>query len=150
MLGALAAVSCGNGNEASLLGQRLYDGRTIASAVATSTASANMVLVYEAEMCFSCSTMFSRWEALANDGSVSLFLMLDKAPKQDTKMALQRQRIPVSGVVRDWPSSDIPSEHLIVNGRVVMSAIGLSSIRRVAMWDSVDDILSRMQRSPAK
>lgn len=73
--------------------------------------------------------MLSHWEALANTSRASVILML----KEDTRMALMRQMIPVSGVMRNWPTSAVPSEHVLLNGRVVISALGLPDMRRAAL-----------------
>lgn len=84
-----------------------------------------VVLVYKAEMCFSCSTAYSDWEAAAQSQSAELLLFLDRHPTKETDAALRRLRISVDGVVpARWPSSKVPTEYLFENGRLIASNTG--------------------------
>jgi hypothetical protein len=117
----------------SLLSSRLANGQSIEDAVRSDTAT--IVLVYDSEMCFSCSPMFTRWEAIARQAGMTLILLLADEPSPDDARALRRERIPVAGVVADWPKRLVPAEYVFRRGVLVTKAEGMEEIRRSKLWE---------------
>ena len=131
-LGILAA-SCQAPN-VSLLDQQLRDGRVIRDVLTSELPTA--ILVYSPSMCYACSPLLSRWEAIANSGRVKLVLLMYEDPSPSDLRALRRQRIPVTGVLASWrwSKSLVPSEYLVQGGVIRARAEGADEVRAMSLW----------------
>lgn len=132
---AVATISfgCAGAEPASVLDVRLGDGSALSETVKADTTT--IVLVYEPGMCFSCSPMFTRWEAAAQRHGARLLLVLADEPSVEAARALRRLRIPVAGIAASWPKRLVPAEYVFRNGELVDKAEGLIDMQRRKLWE---------------
>jgi hypothetical protein len=123
----------------SILNTHLDDGRIIREAVAPEQPIA--LLVYSAATCFACGTPLPSWRRLANEGRIKLVLVLAGPTTDGDRRALRIQRIPVAGFVSRplFRLDRLPSEYLLVAGRVFAKAEGAAAVQKSRLWKRVSD-----------
>ena len=124
---------CACADDPSILDVRLANGISVSEGVRMDATT--IVLVYEPEMCFSCSPMFTRWESSAKRQGARLLLLLSGQPSSEAARALRRLRVPVAGVAVGWPKRLVPAEYVFRRGELLGKAEGIPEMQRRKLWE---------------
>ena len=94
------------------------------------------ILVYAASTCFGCGTPLAYWEELARSGRMRLLVLLSGKVTDADLRNLRIQRIPALVLAEEEAkrASSLPSEFIVVDGRVEERAEGASEVRERRLW----------------
>lgn len=98
------------------------------------------VLVYPASTCFSCGSALTNWKALAEAKRLKILVALAGTVSDADLRNLRIQRIRAVEL-SDNPSPQpvfVPSEYVLLGGRVIQKASGEKQIRKRRLWRIVD------------
>lgn len=104
----------------------IVEGGTVGSLVAQTDSV--VLLVYDPQDSFTCSSVLARWMVLKRHQQKSVFLVFTREPTAVEQRQLAVYRIKPDGFLapREWNSAlRTPAEYLFVNGRVAHSQVGI-------------------------
>lgn len=133
-LGLGAMMACApSDNEILSLATR--DGRTVSDLVSEEP---TVLLIYAASTCFGCGTPLEDWEDLARAGRLRMLVLLHGKVSEADLRNLRIQRVPAVPLSEKAVERfKVPSEIVLINGRVVMKSHGSKQLLRRRLWQVV-------------
>ena len=127
--------SCGS--DAAVLDLKTRDGKMVRDLIAEEPTA---ILIYAASTCFGCGTPLAYWEQLARSGRVRLLVLIsgDVVEADLRNLRIQRIRAVALSEQAAIRTASVPSEYVIVGGRIVERAEGAGQVRERRLWKLVE------------
>jgi hypothetical protein len=133
----IVAVLNSCGSKVAVLDLRTRDGAMVRDLVAEERTA---ILIYAASTCFGCGTPLAYWEELARSGRLRLLVLISGEVTEADLRNLRIQRIPAVAISEQDAkrASSVPSEYVVIGGRIEERAEGAGEVRERRLWKLVE------------